>query len=313
MKKITISIIGAGLISSEFDEPDSKLFLTHSHAIKSIDNFEIIGIYDVSKTKTKNASIKWKINPIYDFNTLMNLKADIILIAVPDQYHESYLKKIINYKPKLVVCEKPLTANYYSSKNIISLYNKNQINLILSYQRRYDKDINNIKNDYENGKYGKIISGNVVYSKGFKHNGSHAIDTLQYIFGSPEKFDVISKNYDFYDEDPTVSGTLIFKDFNILFNSFNEKICSVFEIDLLFEKTRIKLLDSGLIIKKYNIQNDPVYKNYKYFKLIEERNSTISYSLKEMWLEICDYMSTKKPLKSNANSCLITEKITNLV
>ena len=50
--------------------------------------------------------------------------------------------------------------------------------------------------------------------------------------------------------------------------------------------------------KKYNILNDPIYKNYKYFKLIEERNSTIIYSLKEMWLEICDYMNTKKPLKS---------------
>ena len=39
----------------------------------------------------------------------------------------------------------------------------------------------------------------------------------------------------------------------------------------------------------------------------------LSNSLKEMWLEIYDYMSAKKPLKSNANSCLITEKITNLV
>ena len=88
-------------------------------------------------------------------------------------------------------------------------------------------------------------------------------------------------------------------------------------LNILNFKDKIQILDIGAAAISetpiYKILYDPVYKNYKYFKLIEERNSTISYSLKEMWLEICDYMSTKKPLKSNANSCLITEKITNLL
>ena len=47
-----VAIIGAGLISSGFDDIDDKRILTHAHAIVAHDKFNLCGFYDIKNFKT---------------------------------------------------------------------------------------------------------------------------------------------------------------------------------------------------------------------------------------------------------------------
>ena len=92
-KKYSVAIIGAGLISSEFDKPSQKTYLTHCHSICDIDNLNPIGIFDIDSKKVNRASKKWSIKPFFNLENLLKNNPDIILLAVPDEFHFEYLIK----------------------------------------------------------------------------------------------------------------------------------------------------------------------------------------------------------------------------
>ena len=97
-KKYKVAIIGAGRISCGFDTINDNHYLTHSHAIKDIAELEIIGIYDIDKDKVKSESKKWNLTPFFNLNILLEKKPEIILIAVPNKFHEEYSMNVPNAK-----------------------------------------------------------------------------------------------------------------------------------------------------------------------------------------------------------------------
>ncbi|MCX6723043.1 MAG: Gfo/Idh/MocA family oxidoreductase, partial [Candidatus Staskawiczbacteria bacterium] len=108
---------------------------------------------------------------------------DIVSICVPDGQHFLILKKIIKYKPKLVICEKPITTKIVDTEKIIKLYKKNKISVLVNYSRRFDVVIQQLKKDLSENKYGRVVSASGIYSKGILHNGSHLIDLASFLFG----------------------------------------------------------------------------------------------------------------------------------
>ena len=75
-------IIGAGQIASGFDSPQDKAILTHAHAYKNNPDIDFLGFYDVDYKKAESAAQKWGVNSYKE-----PVKADIISICVPDEYH----------------------------------------------------------------------------------------------------------------------------------------------------------------------------------------------------------------------------------
>ena len=315
--KYSIAIIGAGLISSEFDKPLQETYLTHCHSICDNVNLNPIGIFDINPKKVNNASEKWNIKPFYNLETLLNKNPEIILIAVPDEFHFEYLNILIKYKPKIVVCEKPLTNSISLSKNIIKKYSENGIDLAVCYQRRYDEDIIKIKKEFYDNSLGKFLSGSIIYSKGIMHNGSHAVDILRFIFGEVKEVKSFSKRFDYYKNDPTVSAMISFKDGNIHFISGDERFHSLFEIDLIFESKRFRITDSGNYIEIFEVGPDPVYVGYSSLNKKESRVSTLGFALKNMWSSVVKHLSGKDKLPSLAEDSVKTQdvcdKIINLI
>ena len=84
-----------------------------------------------------------------------NPKIDVVSICTPTFCHYDHLKEIIELKPKLIFCEKPLTENFLKSQEITSLCKKKNIILVVNFLRRWDPFINNFKKDIKNFKYGE--------------------------------------------------------------------------------------------------------------------------------------------------------------
>lgn len=304
MRKYNIGIIGSGQIVSGYDFPDDENIFTHCHALLNHPRLNLVGVYDIETKKLQDASIKWGFNPVYSIEELFLHKLDIVLIAVPDEFHASYLMMVAKYCPLMVICEKPLTTSLEESKKIVTLYKENGIQLFVNYQRRFDKDINNLKCSFENGNLGLFLTGSVVYSKGLLHNGSHAIDLLRYIFGNVVKSEKFSTCYDFISTDPSISGRLEFSFGEVFLLIGNENFYSTFEIDLLFEKARYKFTNSGLDIEIYLVENDPVFENYKALILKEKRSSTLNKALRLMWDEVANSLSNNIEMRNSAEEAL---------
>ena len=66
-------------------------------------------------------------------------------ICTPTFCHYDHLKEIIELKPKLIFCEKPLTENFSTSQEITSLCKKENIILVVNFLRRWDPFIKILK------------------------------------------------------------------------------------------------------------------------------------------------------------------------
>jgi predicted dehydrogenase len=258
----SFGIIGAGKISSEYDDIKSENVLTHAHAIVLNSDSKLLGFYDVDVLAATRASNKWGGKAYKTFDELMSHIPDVIIVATPDETHAEILGQILHWMPKIVICEKPLTLDYKTSVNLIRAYSEKGITLVVNYQRRFDPSVFELKRKIANRELGPLVCGSVLYSKGLMHNGSHAIDFLRFLFGEVSEFLTLKKFYDFTEKDPSVSGFLRFKDGDVTLIAANENFFSIFEIDLIFEKYRYKFSHSGMFMEIQEPKADDTFTGY---------------------------------------------------
>jgi Oxidoreductase family, NAD-binding Rossmann fold len=223
-KIYTAAIIGAGRIGTGFDGPHSKVILTHAHALKKNQRTKLAAIVDTDPARGERESKRWGAPFFTDVEKMFEaVQPDIIVIATPDTTHVALLKKIAALKPKLIICEKPVVQN------------ARQVN----YTRRFDPVMREVREHIKKGKYGMIISVSATYSGDLLHRGSHTIDTVRFLFGEIEtlpQFHLIKGDQSCY---------------------------SIFELDILASKMRIRVSDAGLKIMTQPVIKDPLFKGFR--------------------------------------------------
>lgn len=262
--KYNVVIIGAGNIGAFFDNPRSEDILTHAHGFSMDERFNLLGFVDINKEKGQKAAELWGCNYYGSIDgAKAGNKIDIVCIAVPDELHFEYLKKAMDMDVKLIFCEKPITKNLKDAEKLLEIYSSKNAKIVVNYSRRFVDEFYGIKNDYNGGKYGKFLTGTGYYGKGIMHNGSHMVDLLGLILGEVKENKALSGTNDFYADDPTVSVYLKFDEGGVILSAADCRAYTVFEADLLFEKKRIKILNSGFSIESYDIVDSPIFKGYK--------------------------------------------------
>ena len=304
-KKFNVLIIGAGNIGAFFDSPKSSKILTHAHAFSKHPKFKLLGFYDIDNNKAKQAAKIWKVKY---FDTLTSAfgknKVDVVCVAVPDIYHYDVLKNIVKYQPKLVLSEKPLTNSFTTAKKITHLYKKYNIPLLINYSRRFVPEFIKLKNEIDNKKYGKLVTGIGYYGKGILHNGSHLTNLLRYYFGEIKIRRILDREHDYFKNDPSVSAELSIKQANFLLQHVNSQLYTIFEIDLFFEKARIRILNSGFMVEKYLVEESRSFKGYKYLVKKEEYKTSLDYALYYTAEHIYRVLNHKTRLNCPADNAL---------
>lgn len=264
-KKYNVLIVGAGNIGAFFDAPFSESILTHAHAFSEEKGFNLLGFVDASEQRGKEAAKLWGGNYFSSLEEAFGKnKIDVAAVCVPDEYHYDILKKISNFPIKIVFAEKPLAKNLKQAEEIIKIYKEKNISCLVNYSRRFVSEFEFLKEDILKGEYGKFICGNGYYGKGTLHNGSHLIDLLRYLIGEIKDFKVINHNFDFYNEDPSVSAVLSFQDGgNFVMQNIPCNDYTIFELELLFENKRIRIVDSGFKIEEYGVLDSKIFHGYK--------------------------------------------------
>ena len=256
-RKLRALIVGAGNIAAGYDTPDAKDILTHAHAYHSAPDFQLLGFVDKDGEKAQQAAKMWGGKAFSSLNAAFaEGEIDVVSVATPDATHASVLKELAAYSPKLVFCEKPLALSIADADRISALYEKSATTAVqVNYLRRFVPEYRAVKNAIADGQYGKFLAGSGIYVKGFLHNGSHMVDLLRFWLGDIEglermSVDTMGAVQEAVDPEMSVqlrlAGGKVFSIQCLPGNPY-----WMFEMDLLFEKKRLRVQDSGFFIQEY--------------------------------------------------------------
>ena len=262
-------VIGAGKIAAGYDAPESKEILTHAHGFQSVPGFTLIGFVDRNLAQAEQAAAKWGGKAYADIRTAFaDGPVDVVSVATPDETHAAVLKELAAYSPRLIFCEKPLALSWTDAQAIQELYRHLPTEIQVNYLRRFVPEFRAVKQAIDAGSYGRFLTGSGFYVKGFLHNGSHMVDLLQYWLGEAThiqklvggKSDAVQHEKERHVEDAERSVLLTFADGGLFtIQSLAGNPYWIFELDLLFEQKRLRILDSGLAMQQYTLGENPVF------------------------------------------------------
>lgn len=301
-------IIGAGDIGALYDNPGSNYHLTHAHAFTSHFGFSLVGFVDSDLEKAIAAKNIWGGEAFKNLKEVFeNYSVDVVSVCSPDKTHYEVLKQLHKYAPKLVFAEKPITQTLKEGLEIQRLYSNLNIAICVNYRRRFVPEIIQFSQDVKEGKFGELILGNGIYGKGFLHNGSHLIDLIRMTFGNISDSKIENSYNDFTNEDPSLSLLLhVNEDKPIRIQVIPSHLYTVFELGLFFEKGKVVISDTGLVMEEYVIEEHSVYKGYKTLVSTGQKDTSLSNSLMLSVENIYLHLTKGERLKCDVNEGIKT-------
>ena len=187
-----VLIVGLGNIGMKYDLNDDsvKKVLTHANAFACHSDFNIIGGVDTKEESRKIFNKKYQSQSFTKIkNAMIQCNPDIVVIASPTEMHLKNIKEVFNYgKPKIIICEKPLSYKYQESLDIIEKCEKNKTKLYVNYFRRSEPGILKIKSMLNSKEFLLPFKGVCWYSKGLFNSSSHLINLMQFFFRRDQSF-----------------------------------------------------------------------------------------------------------------------------
>tara|TARA_B110000114_G_scaffold176208_1_gene206600 strand:- start:14760 stop:15725 length:966 start_codon:yes stop_codon:yes gene_type:complete len=248
----SVLIIGCGKIGGIYDSKNNGNFYSHSSAYFDSDLTDKIIFCDINIENAK------KIAKIYDsefygseYDTLIKkFRPDVISICTPTESHFQIASSILKQKflPKVIFIEKPVCQSSNELNKLIELSNLTDVKLIANHTRRFDSKHQKIKQLIKSNFFGDLVRIDCFFYGGWKHNGIHLVDTINYLFDdilvikSSSNKGLIKENKDF-----DVDVKLKFNNSmgEIFFNSFDEDNYQIFEMDIKFSRSRLRIEDFG--------------------------------------------------------------------
>lgn len=289
-------IVGAGMMAGGYDTPTSDFILSHAHAYTKHPDFELLGFFDIDFEKSKKMAVKWN---CLAFEGKKNLPyADIISICTPDLNHISDCFEYARLNPQLIFMEKPAAHTRHEAEEL----KKINIPVLVNYSRRFSKEFQMLKKQIADSDYGKFLTGVGYYGKGTVHNGSHMIDLINWLISPVISYEVIDEQKDFYVSDTTKSMVLKLLNGTVCYmQGINCNYYTIFELDLLFEKGRIKINDAGNEIQIFKITASSDIDNQKDLYKFQTYRTDLNFALYNSLDNISHFLYKKENLLCTVN------------
>lgn len=260
-RQYKVGIIGAGNIAARFDKPENKDVLTHAHAYSLHPGFEICGFVDVDLGKSRAAAQTWGGRAYPSIPELVGReRPEIISVCTPDETHAKIVKQLEGKNILGGILEKPLAVNLAGARAIAVSPLVKTGKFVVNYSRLFVPEFQKLRQDYRQGSYGRLVVATGYYGKGLLHNGSHMVSLLHWLFGNMKVIKKLSSINDFTKNDPSVSVALRFPTgAEVVLHAVDSRLYTMFELDLLFEKARVRMIESGHKFEVYGLEGSKKY------------------------------------------------------
>ena len=320
MVKYRAAIIGTGRIGYLLQKDKKREQpASHSSALSKNDKIKLIAGCDSNQERLNLWHKDYpKANLYINFLELMEKeRPDIVVIAVDEISHLDVTLRVIEYKPKLIILEKPVAPNLESALKIKRASEFKKVSVLVNHERRYSDDYIILKELLKSNKIGRIDTINAFLSSGMKvwnnkceidgscllvHDGTHLIDIIFYLFG----YNLI---------DPIIDNLVVNKKNEILslflhYIIKRDKIISLelngqksyFEFELDIKGRNGKIIIGNGYFNVYCSSSSPYYSKFKSlvkYKKIKRPNKT--YYFTNMVQNCVDFLDGKSRLISTIN------------
>lgn len=189
MGNYKVGIIGCGRMGWLFDEdPLMKKPTSHAGGYSICKKTDIVAVCDINKERLKGISERYKIKSMYTNykEMLKKEKLEIVSICTPPDTHAEICIETAKSGVKAIFCEKPIATSLKEAEEMIEECKKNNVQLIIDHQRRWDICFKEIKKILENNLIGEVDIVNAFPTVGLVNGGAHLFDLLRYYFGDVE-------------------------------------------------------------------------------------------------------------------------------
>lgn len=298
--KFTVGIIGCGDIGLFFDyKKKMNGALSHFKGFQESLDFEVVALAEHKKQARDRLVKELKIPVFDDHIKMLNVVCpDVIVVATPNETHESILKDLITYKPRIVFCEKPLALDSLATQAIIKEYDKQGIGLMVNFSRRFTKNYQHVKEMLNGGKLGEIQSVTMYYARGLLHNGAHMLDLLLWFFGIPQEITVEDKCEGLRKDDQTISVRFNF------YGKFEARLIglppskiSMNDFDILGTRGRVRTTNNQSM-EIFTVKDNPKYPGYLSYQLSQEAPLEVWMAIPNAVKNIAGWLRGKEDLLS---------------
>ena len=262
---IKVGIIGLGRIGALLEQDKFREKpCTHLGAWRSLP-VEITAICDTNFELAKEIrrSYDLKSDVISDpVNMVMGYRFDIISVATPVETHGKIVELIARHRAaKVVFCEKPISDSVAYADQMIINCRENGIKLAINHTRRWDKLYIAVKEILKRKEIGEPIAAVGYYSGERLNDGVHMVDIRNW-------FEILN-----------------FTKVNI---KNNEADYLIFEVDILCQKGRIRILNNGQNWELHRSEESDRYEGFR--ELHKNDPFDIDYSEKTPILLACEQL-----------------------
>lgn len=259
-------VVGCGRIGSSFAAAAQAQPGVYSHAQGYVvhPRIELAGLSDADPERLQEASAHWQVDGVVDYLTLCrNVQPDIVSICTPDETHFPIAMRLLDHAPpRLLFMEKPLTLRVSDAHALLRAATERGCAIAVNYSRRFSYAFRAIREELAQGDHGRPLLIRMLYGKGLFHNGSHAIDLLRYWLGEPETVAGAPVAWGPGD-DATWSVDLTFAGgCRARLEAFDERVATVFEGEILCERSRIAFTMGGNAWQFFSVGPSPLYAGY---------------------------------------------------
>ncbi|MCE5181777.1 MAG: Gfo/Idh/MocA family oxidoreductase [Anaerolineaceae bacterium] len=294
-------IIGLGQIGMGYDlELDpTKAVYSHARAFSLHPAFELLGAVDPSASQRALFEGHYS-RPTYP-DTESALKAEmptVVVIASPTVKHSEVLSTVLSHsKPKVVLCEKPLTYDLAEARKMVEACENAGVKLFVNYMRRADPGAIEIKKRIESMAIAAPIKGVAWYSKGFLHNGSHFFNLLEFWLGAFVKATVLNPGRFWDNQDPEPDVHVDFERGKVVFQAAWEEAFSHYTLELLSPSGRLRYDQGGEYIAWQSTHSDPNFSGYKILQAVPE---IIANGMNQYQWHVADQLAAALAVKPNS-------------
>ncbi len=201
MKKYRAGIIGLGRIGFTlgFDKKREKPS-SHSDAFGRNRRILLDGGFDINPEKRKLWGKYYKRASVYSSaaEMLSDGKWDILVIAVPEEFHLAVFKKAVKAIPGVIVLEKPVAPAINDARAIKQEAENLGVPVLVNHERRFSRDYITMKRIITGGKLGEPVNivsslytpsrawkyGDEIFGKGaLVRDGTHLFDAVNFLLG----------------------------------------------------------------------------------------------------------------------------------
>jgi predicted dehydrogenase len=242
----TVGIVGLGNIGYAYDSEAPAAFArTHARAAALHPEAKLMWGVDPSGDARAGFEKEYGVETFDQLRVALESNpVDVAVLAVPIEHRAELWPMLLEAQPKLVISEKPLAVTAEESASISDSCVSAGVALMVNYPRRYSNVTERAKQLIEEGELGSFQSGHVWYGKGVLNNGSHLVNLLVQLLGDDWDVEDIRVHRSGYpDGDVDAAFRMTRNTDSIEFAPIDPDIFSLTEVDLIFEKGRLRFVN----------------------------------------------------------------------